>query len=334
MKIEKLPSGNYRLRVYLGKDANGKRITKSFTHYDKGKLRLIAAQYETSHGNAVHAVTVEEAIDTFLTAKTAVLSPSTVRGYNSCARVLKSQHARFCALQIDSVQAKDVQMLVNDLVNRQNSPKTIRNYHGFLSAVFKYSGELLPPVTLPQRERPEICIPDEDTFRAIMDAAKGTRLEIPLALAAFGLRRSEIIALDPADINGNVIHVHRAVVYGDRQTVHVKTTKTYTSDRYIQIPDALADKIRNQGFVTDMTLAAFTQAFDKFLRRNGFPHFRLHDLRHYLVSYCHNVLHLSDAQIQAITGHKTSVIMRTNYLHSMNQQTANQILSDSLSKII
>lgn len=57
-------------------------------------------------------------------------------------------------------------------------------------------------------------------------------------------------------------------------------------------------------------------------------------VRHFFVSYCHNVLHLSDAQIQTITGHKTSVVLRNNYLHSMNDDQTGQLVSDKLAKFM
>ena len=333
MRIEKLPSGNYRIRVIIGHDASGTPIRKSFTHPDKTRLQRIAFEYADTHRRTVHRYTVSEAIDAFMDAKKAVLSPSTIRAYTSLAKTLKAEHRRFCKLYVDDMDAPNLQRLINDLVRKGNTPKTARNFHGFISAVFKYSGERLPVVSLPQKERPVIHIPDEQDIKKLSDAAKGTRMEIPLALAVFGLRRSEICALTIDDLDGNVIHVHKAVVYGADRVPHVKLPKTYTSDRYIQIPDRIADLIRTQGYVTDFTPHGLSHAFCRLLDDTGL-HFRLHDLRHYFVSYCHNVLHLPDAQIQAITGHKTSVIMREHYLHPMHADTVGKTVSDALSGLL
>lgn len=333
MKIEKLPSGNYRVRVIIGHDAAGKPIRKSFTHHDKKRLLSVAHQYADVHRNVSRRKTIAQALDAFLAAKTPVLSPSTMRAYTSLSRTLKEQHAPFCALYVDDIKASDMQALVNAFVTAGKSPKTVRNIHGFLSAVFRYAGERLPDVNLPQNKKPSIHIPDEQTARKISEAAKGTPLEIPVALAFFALRRSEICALTPDDIQGNVIHVHSAAVYGADKAVHVKQTKTYTSDRYVRIPADLAVKIRAQGYVTEYTPAALTHAYKRLLAKNALPEFRLHDLRHFFVSYCHNVLHLSDMQIQSITGHKTSVVMQ-NYLHSMNDDTAGKLVSDALSNLL
>lgn len=332
MKIEKLPSGNYRIRVIIGHDSSGNPIRKSFTHPDKTRLQRIAFEYADTHRHTAHRYTVYEAIDAFMIAKNAVLSPSTMRAYTSLSKTLKREHRSFCGLYVDDIDAPRLQRLINDLIRKGNTPKTVRNFHGFLSAVFKYAGERLPVVNLPQKKKPVIHIPDEQDIKMLTDVAKGTRMEIPLALAIFGLRRSEICALTLDDLNGNVIHVNKAIVYGDDKQPHVKAPKTYTSDRYIQIPSDIADLIREQGFVTDYTPHGLSHAFERLCDRCGL-HCRLHDLRHFFVSYCHNILHLSDAQIQAITGHKTSVIMRENYLHAMHTDTTGKAVSDAISTL-
>ena len=333
MKAEKLPSGNYRIRVIIGHDADGKPIRKSFTHPDKKRVLAIAHTYADAHRNVRSRTTIEQAIDAFLASHKAVLSPSTIRAYTSLAKTLKAEQGPFCALYVADIKKSELQALINSLVQKGNSPKTVRNIHAFISAVVKYSGERLPEVKLPQKKKPDINIPDEQTAKKISEAAKGTKMEIPVALALFALRRSEICALSPEDIEGNIVHIHKAAVYGSDKAIHVKTPKTYTSDRYVRIPAELAEKIVSQGYVTEYTPAGLTHAYKRLLEKAGVPHYRLHDLRHFFVSYCHNVLHLSDMQIQAITGHKTSVVMQ-NYLHSMNDDEAGKAVSDSLSKLL
>lgn len=55
---KKLASGSYRCLVYIGKDASGKRIYKSFTHQDKRKCERIASEYADSHRQATRHVFV------------------------------------------------------------------------------------------------------------------------------------------------------------------------------------------------------------------------------------------------------------------------------------
>ena len=334
MKIEKLPSGNYRVRVTIGHTPDGKPVRKSFTHSDKKTLRRIAAEYADTHRNVTTNQSVGAALDAMLLSKSPVLSPSTVRAYTSMTRTMKARHARFCALSVHSVSRQDLQTFINTLVGAGKSPKTVRNYHGMLSAAFKFAGYNLPPVTLPQKVPPNINIPDDQILSMIMKAACEEGLEVPIALGVMGMRRSEICALSIDDLKGSILHVRKAVVYGPDKKLHEKTTKNFTSDRYVRIPDAIADMIRKQGFITDQTPAALSHSFDRLLKKYDLPHYTLHDLRHFCASYCHNILHMSDAQIQAITGHKTSIVLRAHYIHPMDTDRTGKLAADSLASLM
>lgn len=80
--------------------------------------------------------------------------------------------------------------------------------------------------------------------------------------------------------------------------------------------------------------AALTNCFSLFLKTHGFKHYRLHDMRHFFASYCHNVLKMSDKQIQAITGHKTSETLRRVYLHSLEQEQINRNVAETMNDFI
>ena len=77
-KAKKLPSGNWRVLVYAGKE-NGKNKYKSFTAPTKKEAEFQAAQYAMERKERENgAMTVQEAIDRYIDAKEGVLSPSTV----------------------------------------------------------------------------------------------------------------------------------------------------------------------------------------------------------------------------------------------------------------
>lgn len=68
-------------------------------------------------------------------------------------------------------------------------------------------------ITLPKKKRPDMYIPSDNDVKRLIDASKGTDLEIPILLAAFGpIRRGEICALDSSHIKGNVVHVQLNMV--------------------------------------------------------------------------------------------------------------------------
>ena len=327
-KIERLPSGAYSVRISMGKGPDGKYHSKRFTADDKPTLRRLIARYED--GPEEEAPMLLDAISDYIDAKTAVLSPYTIRGYENIAarlRQLSCVHVRCDA------GAPAFQMIVNELIGAGKSSKTIRNTIGLISSAVKWAGYAMPAVTLPQKDHTELFIPDEDAMRRVMGAVAGTDLEIPVALGMMGLRRGEVCGLRVGDIKGTTAHICRAAV-DIGGVVTMKQPKTYDSDRYVQLPAQVVKKIRKQGYVTKMTPENISYRFAATIKKAGIAHFRFHDLRHFFVSYCHNVLRLSDAQIQKLGGWKTDRIMKQHYLQSMQDEAARQTAADGLSVFV
>lgn len=246
------------------------------------------------------------------------------------ARSLKTRYAAFCALKRPS--SAQMQALVNDL-STEMKPKAVRNYVSLVSSAVKFQGETLPQVSLPRWELHSDFIPSEDAINLIMAEVKGTRLEIPVSLGALGLRRSEICALSPEDLDGNMLHIHAAAVYDVDCQIRTKATKTAGSNRYVKIPDALAKKIRAEG-MPDMTMHALSAAFRRVIRRLKLEPFRFHDLRHFFVSYCHNILRLSDAQIMKLGGYTTDSVMKRHYRQSMEDKKSADLVADAFSGVL
>lgn len=313
MKIRKLPSGNYNTRVEIASES-GKRKWKSITGPDPETVRWLADKYKKDGEQKVP--TIVEAMETYLKAHSAVLSPNTVKGYKNIITQVK-------AANLGNIRANmarsDAQKIVTAFVGL--SQKTIKNRMGLISSAVRFAGYTMPQVTFPQTEKFEAHIPTEEEISIVMEAATGTELEIPIALGMCGLRRGEICALELSDLRGNTLHIHRSAV-DIGGIVTMKPTKTEGSDRYVQIPEELARKIRKQGYVTELTPEQLSYHFITFLKKQNVQHFRFHDLRHFFASYCHNVLKLSDAQIQKLGGWKTDHVMKRVYIDSMRDDAA------------
>lgn len=330
MKAFKRPSGSWTARAYLGTDEDGKPIMKAFTAPDEASAIALAADYQAKHKNRVDRHSLSAAMGAYIRAKEPVLSPSTIRDYRSREKTLKSQFPRLCARDMHTITAHDLEALVSVLTREHDdfhllhvrkvasSPKTVRNYIGFLSAVFSFSSLPMPPVALPQKTRPDLYIPTEDEIRRLLDAAEGTEMYIPIALGAFApLRRGEIVALRyPEDFKGSVIHVRRSVAKDSHGKAVEKAPKTLSSDRYIELPDFLIDRIKSQGYITKLTTSQITKAFPRLLDKAGLPHFRFHDLRHFCISYLHT-LGIPDVYIMQRSGHSTDSTLRRVYLHTL-----------------
>ena len=316
MKIKKLPSGNYNARVEIPA-ADGKRRWKSITAPDRATVRKLASEYEqkAKHGAPL---TLSEALTRYLNAKKAVLSPYTVKGYqNIIDKIEGTSLGEICA----DMSRPDAQKIMTTFSESKLSQKTIKNRMGLISAAVRFAGYNMPPVTYPQKKKVETHIPTEAEMQSVMAAAAGTDLEIPIALGMMGLRRGEICALQLSDLDGNTLHVHASAV-DIAGKVTVKAPKTYDSDRYVQIPEPIAQKIQEQGYVTKLTPEQLSYHFISFLKKQDVQHFRFHDLRHFFASYCHNVLKMSDAQIQRLGGWKTDHVMKRVYIDSMRDDQA------------
>ena len=326
MRIERLKSGLYRTVVYLGKDPTGRRIQKSITDTNKQRLaRRAAEMVEKYRGRTSHVHrTFSDELEAYIYARQSVLSPSTIAGYRSIQRQLVQQTWLTDKPLID-ITDTDLRRLLAVYADR--SPRTLHNLFHLISATYSHNGLRMPPVRLPAIKPADHSILSANVMAEIVRAARGTRLEIPVALAIMGLRRSEICGLSITDLDKHdILHVHRGAVYGaDRRLTVKDSVKNASSDRYIRIPHELAQSIRKQGYVTDMAPDTLTASFKAFLRRNSFPPMRLHDCRHFMASYLHS-LGIPDAEIMRIGGWRTDYVMKSVYRHALaEEETAQKV---------
>ncbi|MCM1560359.1 MAG: site-specific integrase [Butyrivibrio sp.] len=313
MKIEKLPSGSYRIRkMYQGKTYT---IVTDYKPTQKEALQLMADKLNKVQGK-YERMTFRRAAEEYIALKHNVLSPSTVQGYEVIIRNLSED---FLGKNIHDITALDVQAEINKMSGKQ-SPKTVRNRHGFLSAVLgTFCPDLKLSTTLPQKVKNEPYIPSDEDVKRILEYARGTKYEIPLVLACYGMRRSEICALQPEDIDGDVVTINKAKVQNERKEWVIKTTKTTASTREIIIPNEIADKIREQGYVYNGYPGKLTDFLSTAQAKLGIPHFPVHKLRHYFASKMSS-MNVPEADIMRFGGWETDYVMKGVYRHSMEDK--------------
>ena len=335
MKATKLPSGMWRVLAYAGKDRSGRPIRKSFSGPDKRKVLSDAAAWVDEHRNVNDAsCTFGDAADDFFLLRESALSPATVRGYKNVAKQIQNKYPRFWNARAFGISSDDVQALILKLTRSGLKPKTVKNYAGFISTVLQSKQIRMPIVTIPQKVRPALNVPDIFTVKRTLDAARGnTELWICIMLATTGpLRRGEVAALDMQDIDfeNNVVHVCHSMVMGTDKKWHVKPPKTPTSDRYIIMPEEVITAIKKQGYVTTWTPKQIYNKFNWLLKKNDIPHYRFHDLRHFCVSYL-KAMAIEDLYIAQRTGHSDYAVLRNVYAHTLqdHQKTVDEkILKD------
>lgn len=310
MKIEKRGPNRYRVR----KMYKGNVYTVTFDHKPTQKEAMLAMADELQKVQTKHErMDFREAAEEYIEVKRNILSPTTIKGYKSAMKTISE---KFKNINIYDITALDIQSEIN-IMSRKRSPKTVRNYHGFISAVLGvFRPEMKIYTTLPQKVKNEPYIPSDEEVRKILECAKGTAYEVPIVLACYGMRRSEICALTLDDIEDDIVHINKAKVFGDGGEWVNKATKTTSSTRDIIIPSEIADKIRSQGYVFKGNPNSITAYLGNLEDKLGITHFTLHKLRHYFASKM-SAMHIPDADIMRMGGWETDHVMKSVYRHSM-----------------
>lgn len=346
---KKLPSGSWRCQVYdfteILPDGTKKRHYKSFTVADpsargKRKCEAMAAEWaaEKESRATESDMSFGEALEQYITSREAVLSPTTIHNYRSTQR----NHLKtLMDINVSQITQEDIQNAINRETRAGMSPKSIRNIHGLISAVMStYRPEFALQTALPKKMRVDLYIPSDNDVKRLLEACRGTELELPILLAAFGpMRRGEICALTSDDINGNIVHVCRNMVQHDLPGGGIewilKAPKSYAGDRYINYPDFVADKFKGlEGRIVHITPGALSDRFADKLRVLGLPHFRFHDLRHYSASIQH-ALGIPDAYIMQRGGWETDSTLKGVYRHALadQSQTMDDVANAHFSKL-
>lgn len=321
MKIpaaKKLPSGSWNVSVMI--DGQRISVTAPTKKEAEKKAAAIKAGMKVAK-KAPTAVTIDAAVGNYIENKSAVLSPSTIAGYRRIQKNLIAGIAHENAYTIDQVK---IQRWVNGLVRAGKTPKTVANAHGLLSAVLSgIRPEFVLRTTLPQKEKHEIQIPSEAEMEKIFVACRGTHYEVPIVLAAWlGLRASEIRGLQWDDVDGDVLHIRRAIVEGENGPA-VKGTKTYSGKRNIHLPPYLCQLLSRQKaesqYIVTLSGHAIYNGFERVCQKAGVPHYRFHDLRHFNASIM-LAEGVPDKYGMRRMGHATNNMLKTTYQHTIKEK--------------
>lgn len=308
-KKNSLPSGNIRLRAYDYTDNNGKKHYKSFTAPTKAEAQVLLTKWKLKTDDVKKCrLTLYEACGQYINAKSSVLSPSTITGYNVILKRIGKHKTAY--KMVDDIASLDLQLLITEM-SRKLSPKTVSNTFGFISASLR----LIAPdktfnVTLPQRTKVRLYIPNSNDVQVLIDACKTVEMKLAVLFAAVGtMRRGEACAVtfEDVDYDNCAIHVNKAYVKVEEKYWELKKPKTYESDRIVRMPQYIIDMIKDlkhtSKFILNMNPDQLYDRFSRTLSNTTLPHFRYHDLRHYAASQLH-ACGVPDRYIEAIGGWK------------------------------
>lgn len=310
MKIERLPSGSYRVR----KTYKGKTYTATFDHKPTAKEVTIVMGEKIQDEDSLNG-SFEKYAKEYVRNRDGVISPATTRTYNI---KMKQLSEGFMTCNIYDITSETVQREIN-LFSKAHAPKTTKTLYGFIASVLKvYRPNLALRIKLPQAVKNETYEPSSEDIKRILDSVEGTNYSIPFQLGVLGCRRGEICALGIDDLKGNELHIHRSKVYLDGKWIVKEAPKTDASNRIIYLPEKLVKEIQNKGSIYDNYPAALLKAINRQQDKLNIPRFKFHALRSYFASYAHS-MGIPEADILALGGWQTDSVMKRIYRKSMEE---------------
>lgn len=229
----KLPSGSWHCRVRVnGEDVS---ITAETEKAALAEAMAVKAGIRREASAPPDSRSLFDAIDSYILARSAVLSPSTLRGYRI---IQKHRFESVMHTPLRRLRDADFQRAVNLDAQRFNA-KTIRNSWGFVSSVLSEQCGRTVRVSLPQVVRQERPFLQPEQIPQFLDAIRGTKHELSLLLGLHGLRTSEILAVQRKDIDmgKGTVSVRGAAVLDEHNTLVQKAeNKNAASRRTIPHP--------------------------------------------------------------------------------------------------
>lgn len=318
---KQLPSGSWRIQLRIGGRSVSITDDDAVTCYARAvaiKSGLIEEKKEERKKAAEKKQTLTEAVDEYIEARSATLSPSTIRGYKI---IQKNRFKDIMKLPVESLTKDILQRAVNSEAQGETSAKTIKNSWLFLSSVIHEATGKRFELSLPQvspNERPFLSSEQIQTF---LEAIKGTEIEIPCLLGLWSCRCSEILGLrwQDVDLNKKLIHIRHTRVPDENNKLVAKTaTKNAASNRIIPL-DArlcalLAAAPRRTEYVCNTRADTLRDRINSLCEKNGLPRIGIHGLRHSFASLGYH-LGVPEKVVQEIGGWADNTTMHKIYTH-------------------
>lgn len=212
-----------------------------------GPVEALALLQATTQANLP---TVAEYAEIYIGTKSGV-EPRTLEHYRMYMRV--SINDAMGSLPLDAVSSATISGWVNDQSAKGFAPKTIKNRHGFLAAMFQHAQDagLIPrnpcaKTGLPESEQEEMTFLSPAEFRQLLEYIPEPSKLLVRFLAATGTRWSEATALQPKDFDftAGTVRISRAWKSSTGSGYYLGAPKTKKSRRTISLPASLIPEIK------------------------------------------------------------------------------------------
>lgn len=321
MNIEKLKSGNYRISEMV----NGIRYRKTISFKPKvSEARQIIYEMVENEETSVNRWTIRQTLHHYIDLSRPVRSPGSIKHYLGYMNVYPEW---FLNAPLRSLNDEKLQRFVNELTLRKKkngqaySSKYISNLYSLVRAsVTYYRPKYVPRVALQPIQKKPVNIPLDEDIKRLSEAITGTKYEIGIKLAIFGLRRAEICALTADDVKDDTIFVHADKIYTENNEWVIREyAKNDTSARIVHIPIELADAIKEKGVAYEGSPDSLGEALRRILKKLGIQHFSIHKLRHYYAS-TFMTIGVPQTYLMHEGGWKTDNVLKTVYQHAQKDK--------------
>lgn len=320
---QKLPSGMWRCQVMVG----GKRVSivDESPGVAQAKAVALRAGLIEKQAEKKSFLSLSDAIDAYIAEKEGVLSPSTVRGYET---VKKHRFSGLMSKDVHSITKAAVQAAVSQEA-KLVSPKTVYNAYGLVRPVLKEYGVDVFGVKLPQRIKPNKRYLQPEDVGKLIEAAKGDPCEIEILIAVWlGMRRSEITGLcwDCVNFENRTLTVRRTMV-PDKKNHWVlrEGAKNESSQRTVPCPPYIMDKLRAiytpgaEGLVFKRSPETLRKRVHSVCKKAGITDTTVHGLRHTNAAVMKS-LGVDDAHAMARGGWKAEATYKQTYSYVFDER--------------
>ena len=281
------------------------------------------------------------------------LAHATYGAYQGLLKSTIVPYFRKKKLTLRELEARHLQMFYSEMLRRV-PPNTVIHYHAVIHSALKYAVKtdmlvqnVADKVDRPKKNSFQPVFLSAEEMQKMFEALRGTKLELPVLVAAFyGLRRGEVVGLkwDAIDFEANTLEVKHIVtqasIDGKKVLVQADRAKTKSILRTLPLVPPIRDRLLmlkgqqdtyrrlcgksyNRDYLGYLCVDEIgniirpnyvSEQFPKLLEKNGLRPIRFHDLRH----SCASLLLANGVpmkQIQEWLGHSDFSTTANIYTH-------------------